>query len=383
MKIFKSLSKPIVALAILLLSATLAEAGYGYKIGATSVDDVTLTACTTSDTQNVDMFGNGADMDQVWALEKEVGSPGSGAWEKISGFKDVFPTASSATTQIARYVADKASCFRLHMTTDGGGTGQVGIVTNRNTGTAVGDEINFTSVVKFDDFHGSVLGVAALGTNSSDWITFGGDGAGNQVVGIEEVSPEGILTFTSGSDDDADDAVEVTYGSNSFSALISDGVTIIECRSAIDAITASQFACGLTEDFAANGAEDMEHIISGGTITDQGAVSSGVSIMFSTDATTDVWQAVSTNATNIGNAAAEYTLGATPVAGTYDRLRIEVDALGHAYFYVNDSLQGVEPLAVATAALMQPWLGTMSTTTTIVKTDTDYVLFVAPRPSGT
>ena len=238
-------------------------------------------------------------------------------------------------------------------------------------------------VVKFDDFHGSVLGVAALGSNSSDWISFGGDEAGVQVVADEEVSPEGILTFSSGADDDANDAVEVTYGSNSFSALISDGVTILECRSALDAIAASQFACGLSEDFAANGAEDMEHIITAGTITDNSNVDSGVSIMFSTDATTDHWQAVSTNGTAIGNAAGEYTLGSAPVAGTYARLRIEVDAAGHAYFYINDVLMGVEPLAVATAALMQPWLGAMSTTTTLVKVDTDYVLFVAPRPSGT
>ncbi|KKL10617.1 hypothetical protein LCGC14_2554000, partial [marine sediment metagenome] len=84
-----------------------------------------------------------------------------------------------------------------------------------------------------------------------------------------------------------------------------------------------------------------------------------------------------------GNAAGEYTLGGAPVAGTYDRLRIEVDAAGHAYFYINDVLMGGEPLAVATGALMMPWLGTMTTTTTLVKVDTDYVLFVAPRPTGT
>ncbi len=379
----KSFIKTIAFAAILALLPLAANAGYGYKIGAATADQVTTTACTTGDNQSVDMFGNGADMDQVWRLEVEVGSPGSGAWEVVGGFKDVFPTASSATTQIARHSSEKASCFRLHMTTDGGGTGQIGIVTGRTNGTAVGDEISFTSIVKFDDFHGSVLGVAALGANSSALISFGGDEAGTQLVAVEEASPEGIMTFTSGADDDADDAVEVTYGANAFSALISDGLTIIECRSALDAVAASQFACGLSEDFAANGAEDMEHIITAGTITDNSNVDSGISIMFSTDATTDVWQAVSTNATDIGNAAGEYTLGSAPVGGTYDRLRLEVDAAGHAYFYINDTLMGVEPLAVATAALMQPWLGTMSTTTTLVKVDTDYLMFVAPRPSGT
>ena len=357
-------------------------AGYGYKIGAVTVDDITTTACTTGLNQSIDMFGDGGSMDQIWQLEKEVGSPGSGAWIPVPGFSDVFP-ASSSVTQISRYSSPEKACYRLHMTKDDGGTGQVAIVTNRNAPIDISSLSVADYVIKFDDFHGSVLGIAVLGTNSSDWLSFSGDAGGTFVVAVEEKSPEGILTFSTGSDDDGEDAIEVTYGHNDFEALVSDGLMIMECRSALDAVAASQFACGPTEDVAANAAEDMEHIISSGTVTDDGNVSTGISIMFSTDATTDEWQQVSTNNGTVGNAGTEYTLNVAPTGGNYDVLRIEIEPTGHAFFYINGILQGVEPLAVLTTATLMPWLGVMTTTSTLVKVDTDYVLFVTARPSGT
>ncbi len=369
--------------AMLLFGGTYsAQAELGFIVGAGTVDDVTTTACTTGLNQTVTGFGNGGSMDQVWDLEEEVGSKGSGAFKQVTGQLDVFPTSSSLV-QVMHYTAEQPACFRLRMRTDGGGTGEIQLVTNRDTPTDVISLSYLDSIIKFDDFHGTVLGIAALGTNSSDWLSFIGAAGGTALVAVEEASPEGILTFTTGADDDADDMIEVSYGTNGFQALVSNGLTIIECRSAIDAVTASQFACGLSEDVAVDGGEDMEHIITTGTITDNANVSTGISIMFSTDATTDEWQAVSTNAGTIGNAATEYNLNVAPTAGTYDTLRIEIEANGDAYFYVNGVLQGAEPLAVATAATLMPWLGVMSTTTTLVKVDTDYVLFVAPRPLGT
>lgn len=364
------------------LLATPVMAELGFKVGAGTVDDVTTTACTTGLNQTVDMFANGGSMDQVWQLEVESGSKGSGTFKPVTGFLDVFPTSSSLV-QVNHYASDQPACFRLRMTTDGGGTGEIQLVTNRATPTDIISLSYLDNIIKFDDFHGTVLGIAALGTNSSDWLSFIGAAGGTAVAAVEEASPEGILTFSTGADDDADDMIEVSYGTNAFQALVSNGLTIIECRSALDAVVASQFACGLSEDVAVDGGEDMEHIITTGTITDNANVSTGISIMYSTDATTNEWQAVSTNATAIGNAATEYNLNVAPTAGTYDTLRIEIEATGDAYFYVNGVLQGAEPLAVATAATLMPWLGVMSTTTTLVKVDTDYVLFVAPRPSGT
>ena len=115
MNIFKKGWVGALALTAAAMLTSPVMAAYGYKIGAATVDDVTTTACTTAAGQSVDMFGNGADMDMVWALEVEVGSKGSGAWTKVSGFTDVFPTASSATTQVSRTTSPSPNgdCYRL------------------------------------------------------------------------------------------------------------------------------------------------------------------------------------------------------------------------------------------------------------------------------
>lgn len=364
-----------------------AHAELGFKVGAATVDDVTTTVKTGAVGTSIDMFGNGSDMDQVWALEREVGSPGSGVWEVVSGYEDVFPTASLGTVQVSRYTTKKAnSSFRLHMTTDGGGTGQIQIVSGRNTPTPTPSEkthINF-----FDDFFRSVLAVAALGSYA-DYICFVGDGTGSSVVGIGEASLEGILTLTGGDDGDAEDTSECTLGSASNVNLVSDGLTIFEVRSSVEDITAGDWFVGLSEDVSANGSEDPEFDINSNVITDNAAVNSSVQIGMSSDADNPtLLHAVSTNATAIGNAADEYTLGNAPTAATYQVLRIEVDATGDAYFYVDNVLMGAEPLAVATTATLMPYFVATSaddctTSCGVTKLDIDYLLWVSPRPSGT
>jgi len=108
----KYLTKALAFFAVaLMLTPSFARAELGYKIDGATVDDVTTTACTTSLNGSVDMFGNGVSMDQVWALEVEVGSRGSNSWAKVAGFTDVFPTANGAAavggvTQVAHYVSD-------------------------------------------------------------------------------------------------------------------------------------------------------------------------------------------------------------------------------------------------------------------------------------
>lgn len=387
MKLFnKALSVLAVSLGMMLgISPTFAE--FGYKVGATAVDDYTTAACTSEDGQSVDMFGNGTDMDQVWALQRESGSKGSGAWRIVPGFSDVFPTASLATVQVKRYVADAKGCFRLFMTTDGGGTGHAQIVTNRYSPSAA--QPRSTHNTWFDDFNRSVLAVAALGSQPGDYLCFVGDGSGSSVVGIGEVAPEGILTLTGGDDGDAEDTSECTLGAAGNVSLTSLGLHIFEVRSSVEDITAGDWFVGLTEDVSANSAEDPEHDINTNVITDNAAVASGVSIGMSSDATSaTLLHAVSTNATAIGNAADEYTLGNAPVAATYQVLRIEVDSAGHAYFYVNSVLMGAEPLAVATASTLMPYFVATSaddctSSCGVTKLDIDYLLWVSPRPTGT
>ncbi len=379
--------------AMLAVPLSAAQAGFGFKVGAATVLDVTTTACTTGDNQTVDMFGNGVSMDQVWRLQKEVGSPGSGSWEAVEGFRDVFPAingsaAVGGVTQVARYTSDKAACFRLHMGTDTAGTGQIQIVTNRRDPSALPGRS--THVTHFNDFFSSVLDVAALGNGGSmSLLSFTGDGTGSAVIGIGESSPEGIMTFTGGDDGDAADAAEVTFSLAAQVGLVSDGLTIFEVRSSVEDITAGVWSIGLTEDVVTDSTEDPEHVINTNVVTDLAACNSCISFSFSSDAVfPTLLQAVSTNATAIGNAADEYTLGNAPVAATYQILRIEIDATGDAYWYVDGVLMGAEPLAVGTAATLGPFFvaGSADDCTTacgVTKVDVDYMYFIVPRPSGT
>jgi len=381
----------LAAAALMLGFAGSAYAGLGFKVDAATVDDVTTTACTTGLNQTVDGFGGGVDMDQVWRLEIEVGSKGSGAFKPVSGFSDVFPTAQGGaavggTTQIMRYEVEQPSCFRLRMITDAGGTAQIQLVTNRNVPSAVPGRA--THMTFFDDFNRSVLAVAALGSNI-DYLSFAGDGSGSSVVGIGEISPEGIMTFTGGDDGDAEDTLEITLGTAAYGGLVSAGMIIVEFRSSVEDITAGDWILGLSEDVTANAGEDMEYDINTNVVTDFSSVASSVAFAFSSDAVNPtLLQAVSTNATALGNAADEYTLAGTPVAATYQILRIEVDTNGDAFWYVDGVLVGAEPLAVATTATLMPYMAASSaddctSSCGVTKVDIDYLMWVVARPTGT
>ncbi len=362
----------------------------GYKVDGADVDDVTTSACATSN-QTVDMFGNGVSMDQVWQLEVESGSPGSGAWSEVTGYTDIFPTvqggaAVGGTTQVARYVSTKRACFRLRMTTDTAGTAQVQLVIDGNAPSATPGIA--THMEYFDDFNRSVLAVAALGS-TIDYLSFVGDGTGSSVVGIGEISPEGILTMTGGDDGDAEDTVEVTLGTSAYGGLVSAGLVIVEYRASVEDITAGDWFLGLTEDVTADGSEDLEYDVDTNVVTDVTEVNSSIAFAFSSDAVNPTSLiAVSTNATNVGNAADEYTLAGTPVAATYQVLRIEVDTAGHAFWYVDGVLEGAEPLAVATTATLMPYMAAGSADDCaagcgVTKVDIDYLLWVVARPDTT
>ena len=393
-KWFKGVSKwkPILGLVgALSLFGTAAQAEFGFITDSATVDDITTTACTAARNGTVTGFGNGVDMDMVWQLEREVGSPGSGSWEPVSGFTDVFPTVNGAAavggvTQVMRFSSEAVSCYRLRMTTDTAGTAQIQLITDRDSPSSA--QPRSTHATFFDDFGRTVLGVSALGPEQIELISFNGDGSGTPVVAIGEAAPEGILTFTAGDDGDAEDTTEVT-GRATSGGLVSDGLIIVEYRSSVEDITAGDWFLGLTEDVTANGSEDLEFDINTNVITDFSTVDSSIAFGFSSDAVAPtLLQAVSTNATAIGNAADEYSLGNAPVAATYQLLRIEIDATGDAYWYVDGILMGAEPLAVATTATLFPYMAAGSaddctTTCGVTKVDVDYLLWVVPRPTGT
>lgn len=384
----KFFSKTLAALALFaLMGAAPARAELGYIIGAATVEDVTTTACTLGRNQTVDMFGNGVDLDQVWELQRERGSPGSGAWRAISGYTDIFPAINGATavggpTQVARYISEAPGCYRLFMRTDTAGTGQIQIVTNQRAPTAV---TLASHVTAHDEFLTPLLPVTtAHAPSTPSYVVFIGSGNA-AVLGVVEGAQEGIITLSSGDSGATDTDLSVlSYGLITHGSLVSSGLTIVETRIHMSQITDGRVNFGLADRI--NAATEEEPFQANSNVVVEGQVASFTNaavFLFDTDAVVDQWGAASMNANAIGNVADEYSMKA-PVAATYQTLRLEVSAAGHAYWYVDGLLLGAEPLALATTAVLIPHITAGSAddgTGTVNKLNVDYLRFITPRPA--
>jgi hypothetical protein len=395
MKWFTKLGTGVLVLAFGLMlgwSTTADARSLGFIVGAATVDDVTTTVCV-EDNGTLRGFGNGVSMDQVWALEREVGSKGSGAWQAVSGYKDVFPTAQGGAAvggavQITDYVSKGPGCYRLRMTTDGGGTGQIQLVGAGNTPTvwASTDANSRTNYRHFDDFqHGALPITTTHNGDTPSYIVHIGAGA-NAVLSVIEGEGEGAMTFSSGDAGDDTDLSTGSFGLLTTGALVSDGLIACEFRISSSQITDTRWGIGLVDLISA--ATEIEPFEANTNVVAEGAVTSvanAIAIGFDTDAINSTYQAYSNNANTLGNASDEYSLVAAPVAATYSVLRVEVDSLGDGYFYVDGVLRGVETKAVATTAVLIPywWAGTADDATgTVVKMYIDYIDFWAARPTG-
>jgi hypothetical protein len=287
------------------------------------------------------------------------------------------------------YASPDAGCYRLRMTTDGGGTGQIQLVGEGNASTPESEFTKASHNRQFDDFqHGTVPITTTHNGDTPSYLVFMSTGNG-AVIPVIEGEGEGALTYTSGDggSDDADLSVW-SLGLITNGALVSDGLTVMEVRASMSQITDTRVNFGLVDRIQA--ATEEEHCQLNTNVVTEGAVGShanSISFVFDTDsydAGTDSWNMCSLNANTLGNVADEYDLLRQPVAQTYARLRIEVDSAGHGYMYFNDELVGVEPLAVATTAVLIP-SGTVSTpddgTGTAGKIYVDYLLWYVPRPT--
>ena len=389
----KKLLTALTALAMLAGVSAVEARQLGFIADAATVDDVTTTVCTTGDNGTVDMFVNGVDLDQTWRLEQERGSPGSGAWVPVSGFEDIATTVNGGAavggqTQIARYVSDKPNCFRLHMTVDNAGTGQVQIVADGaptpNPGSATHNRV-------YDDFQHGTLPISTTHNGATpSYVVF--IGAGNAaVLGVIEGEGEGTLTMSNGdSGTDDQDLTVLSYGLITNAALISDGLTILEGRIAQSQITDTRVNFGLADRI--NAATEEEPFQCDTNVCVEGQVASfsnAVTFLFDTDsndAEGDFWLATNMNANTLGNASDEYSLdGKVPTVATYQVLRLEVDSAGNAFYYIDGVLVGAEQLAVATSAVLIPHFTAGSAeaqTGTVNKLHLDYWDFYVPRPAG-
>ena len=233
----------------------------------------------------------------------------------------------------------------------------------------------------FDDFLSAAINT---GLGVDNWIVFEGGDSDATAAATVAGTPEGQILMGSGGVGVADDKTVLSLILITKGSLVSLGMTVFECRVSFDQITGTSWGFGLG-DVLANATEIPNFKVNSGTVTDDGGVTNGIAIMFSTDATaTTLFQAVSTNGNTIGNSGNEETLTDGPTANTFDVLRIEVDADGDARFYINGVLRLSRATAVATNSLLIPYIWGDSGDDADVATDLtiDYIKFQGARPSS-
>lgn len=233
-------------------------------------------------------------------------------------------------------------------------------------------------VVTFDDFQ-----QAAIDTTDK-WIAVAGATA---TIAAIVASPEGKIDMVSGTNGTAGvtDAAAVSSRVLTHGQAVSLGQTIFEARVSLSHITGATVCVGLSDKIASDSAEAVLHTVKAEVIADDGlTVSNALSFAQDSEATAPTkWYATSENAGTIAHAAAaaDCLLSVGPTANTYQVLRIEVDANGDARYYVDGVLKHTELTAVATTAVLVPYIAVTAEDGTPVATtvSVDYIKFTQDR----
>ena len=241
----------------------------------------------------------------------------------------------------------------------------------------VGSE-NSDVVTTFDDFQ-----QAAIDTTDK-WIAVAGATA---TIAAIVASPEGKIDMICGTNGTAGvtDAAAVSSRVITHGQAVSLGTTIFEARVSQSHLTGATVCVGLSDKIADGAAEAVLHTVKLDVIADDGlTVSNALSFCQDTEATAPTkWYCTSENAGTIAYAAtaASCLLAVGPTANTYQVLRIEVDANGDARYYVDGVLKFTKLTAVATTAVLVPYIAVTAEDGTPVATTVsiDYINFVQDR----
>ena len=143
---------------------------------------------------------------------------------------------------------------------------------------------------------------------------------------------------------------------------------VMEARITVSLITTVSIFVGFT-DAKAEAAQTMPFAQTDAVLTD--TCTNGVGFLFDTNATTDVWNYVQTNAgtqTTTGLAATY-----DPVALTYQTFLVAVDTVGNATFYINGNPVGFVAEAVATTSAFTPNVSMQNKSGAIHYVNVDYI----------
>ena len=315
-------------------------------------------------------------------LQREVGSPGSGAFETVQ--RDIAPAANGLHRIVWTTEKDN-EVLRLQVSTYTSGTVVYALFDGRTSPRA--NPSRATHLNRFDDFNENDLAVLGDTTWQTEWLAFinsdvGGSGGSSyeRTANINEGAVEGTAG-TSGRTESVS-AFSYTVVTND-AGVVSDGLMVIEYRVYVDDITEAVAYAGLSDTIVVDAAI-IPFNVDSNVVTDTGSTND-IGFFFSADATdTNSWQPVSANAGAVGNNADEFACDFRNVVNTtYDVLRLEIEATGDAFWYVNGTLCAAEALAVAAASILVPYIavteGTDDATGGGIFT-VDYVDFYFNRP---
>jgi len=322
----------------------------GSTFTAVGVSSSLTTFATRGVTVNVHVNGT---YDVTLNLEREVGSPGSGAFEVV--MRDIAPAANGLHRIVWTTQKDN-EVLRLAVSTFTSGTVVYSLFDGRNTPRVFGITgfNRRTHINRFEEFNQEHLAIAADADNGLEWVTFTDlDGTVWADVAGDN---EGAISGTAGTSDSNDVSAASFEIVTNDGGLVSDGLMVIEFRTSMDDITEVEGYLGLSDVIAVSAAT-IPFTVNSNVVADIGSTDE-IGFIFSSDATdTNSWQPVSTNSGAVGNNAVEFACDfRDAVNDEYDILRIEIEATGDAFWYVGGVLCAAEALAVATDTVFVGYL---------------------------
>ena len=375
----KFLTKLVLAAVVALGIGTVAQAEHAAIVGSSfTATGVSSSLRLTNKGDTLTIYINGVySTANVIDLEREVGSPGSGAFQRV--LADIAPTAN--TLARVSYVAETNSeTLRLRMRSFTSGEPFYSLFDGR---LSVPTLPRATHINQFSDFYEADTALAADTTWQYEWrpdLHTQGTGCLN-TSGVQE----GGFEITAGGGgtiaEDVAGCSAAVVADDAF--LVSDGSAYIEYRWKADAIAGVSFGFGLND--AITVANTLALFTWDSNAVTVGGDDDSIAMGFSTDgSSTTLIQTGSVNNDVVGNNADEFTCETTVVAATYFRTGILIESSGDAFFYVNGALCAAEALAVATTARLIPYFWATSATdlTTGLEVITvDYVDQYLPRPA--
>lgn len=213
-------------------------------------------------------------------------------------------------------------------------------------------------VTFFEDFLDDTI-------NMDFWAASAEAGATAAAINVQA---NGVARLVSGT---ADDETNELAGELLYKA---ENTLYFEVRLAVSAITTTAVCVGLSD---AKGESNglIAASLDGTTFTT--TASDGVFWLYDTDATVDVWRGIGVKAdTDITTK----PTGVAPVAATFEKLGIAVNAAGHATWFQNGRPVGSSANAVTATTALCPYIAIQNRAAAASRNlDVDYVLVSAGR----